>query len=445
VRSSYYNIYAKLDDYAGYVVYNGVTGGVLRIDNNTHDLLINGNIERLKPLAKQQLYNKQIIISDQNSQIDILKDRYDSIKKATDTAIFIVSPTTHCNLDCPYCYEHELIQTKHRMTASTSKRVFRFICNVLKKDSKKFAVLKFYGGEPLLEPDICRQLAKDVARWCKKAGIRMVTWLQTNGTLITKEFASNIIPCLEVCEVTIDGCKERHNGIRTNDRSELTYDHIINGIHLLSKHSASIIIRINAHGGNEMQAALSDLEKHGVMKLPNIAFYDGQVSSGFIKGNFAASCPRHINTSEQLDAIKEIRNVIGSSSWLDKYQQYPIFRPNCGICGFSKPGTYCIDPLGDLYSCIFQQGCKPQNIGKILDDGTTEMYANYDEIIARSPFEHEQCIKCPIISQCWGGCFVKAHYQKGSFSASCCNQMPDSIPHMLLASVEEKLNEIVKV
>ena len=112
--------------------------------------------------------------------------------------------TRSCNLACGHCrasalrgpYEGELDTEKCR-------RILDEIAAVGKP------VIILTGGEPLLRPDIC-----EIAAYGDRKGLRMV--LATNGTLVTKAVAENLIRAgIRRVSISIDGPEaESHDAFR---------------------------------------------------------------------------------------------------------------------------------------------------------------------------------------------------------------------------------------
>jgi uncharacterized protein len=442
MRPSRYNVY--VDQAEGCFVYNGVSGAVIKVPRGVFDRLRTG---KTTPAMRHDtlLVDNGVITAAPEEQIDALKKRYEQVIRPTNECTFVVSPTTHCNLRCPYCYEHSAIPGKTNMTAATADRVARFVCHEMSPPSRKVAVLKFYGGEPLLKFDLCCRMARAVSKWCKKHGKTLITWVQTNGSLITEATPFDKLPDLACVEITLDGDESRHNRLRTNGARVKTYERIIHGIGLLSQRKIPVSVRVNMHSRDEVLAAMKDLQRHGVMEMPNVFFYDGQVSDTFFDDRFRTGCIGHVQSDEHLKMVREVRAAVRESGCEQKYQKFPLFKPRVGVCGFAKPGSYCIDPKGDLYSCVFQQ-CRPRHrIGTITADGSPRFDPLYERIMTRSPFAFEKCVGCSILPQCWGGCFAQAVDRYGTVETSCCGTMPDIVPAMINAGIEEMCNEAIKV
>jgi uncharacterized protein len=443
VQPSRYNIY--LDRPEGSYIYNGVSGTVTRVHRRVSAALQAGRITP-SVAADSALTKAGIITARPGDQLRAVKRLFAKVRKPTDTCTIVVNPTTRCNLRCPYCYEHASIPEKATMTRAVARRTSRFICREMDFPERKRLLLKYYGGEPLLEFDTCRRIAEEVDEWCQEHKKELFTWVQTNGTLITDKLPIEQIPQLRCVEITLDGSERRHNRIRIGKSRAPTYRRIIDAIHSVIRRRIGVSVRINMHTAAEVSAALADLERYGVLASNYVIFYDGQVSDSFVTDKFASSCPGHIETDPVLRTIMEVRGAIQASGWGHKYQRFPLFLPRTGLCSYGKPGNYCIDPKGQLFSCVFHQSRPTHRVGTIAADGTPRFTRTYEQIINRSPFDYEECVDCPVLPQCWGGCFAQAIDHHGTVQTPSCGTMRTMVPAMLNTTLQEKLyDEALKV
>ena len=91
---------------------------------------------------------------------------------------YTIHLTNQCNLRCKYCY-----QTKKDMDIS-----FENIKSLIDYEvsRKKYSIINFYGGEPLLR----KSMIKDTIEYVKskKSSTKFFYGMTTNGTLLDYEF-----------------------------------------------------------------------------------------------------------------------------------------------------------------------------------------------------------------------------------------------------------------
>ncbi len=96
--------------------------------------------------------------------------------------LFTLCTTFRCNLACDYCYVR-----KHpaRMTLETARRALDFIFR--QAGDAQVIDIGFFGGEPLLEFTLMRQIVRAVEEHPGFQGRKVSFTLTTNGTLLSGE------------------------------------------------------------------------------------------------------------------------------------------------------------------------------------------------------------------------------------------------------------------
>lgn len=99
--------------------------------------------------------------------------------------LYTLCTTFRCNLACDYCYVH-----KHPavMTLETARRALDFIFR--QAGNAQAVDIGFFGGEPLLEFNLMRQIVRLAEAHPGFAGRRMSFTLTTNGTLFSGEMVA---------------------------------------------------------------------------------------------------------------------------------------------------------------------------------------------------------------------------------------------------------------
>lgn len=127
-------------------------------------------------------------------------------RKITDLTLNIVN---NCNLRCRYCWNkagaYGTNKSYRKMTPGIAFKAIK----LLMEESKgtRDLVVDFYGGEPLLNYDLIRQVISHCAEIKKKNKIGFRFLLATNGTLLDKEKAEFMIENGVDIAVSIDGAK----------------------------------------------------------------------------------------------------------------------------------------------------------------------------------------------------------------------------------------------
>ena len=156
-------------------------------------------------------------------------------RRITDLTLNIVNS---CNLRCRYCWNKA--GSYGNLSGDNKKmgeRVAFKAIDLLVKGSRgvKDLVVDFYGGEPLLN----FELIKNVIGYCRKIqdrkGIKFRFLLATNGVLLDKEKGEYLIANGVDVAVSLDGPRKIQDKQRPFPDGTGSYDIVVNNIRLLSK------------------------------------------------------------------------------------------------------------------------------------------------------------------------------------------------------------------
>lgn len=143
----------------------------------------------------------------------------------------------HCNLACQYCYyldKQELYpdQKQHVMSDETLER---FIRQYIEAQSSPNILFTWHGGETFMRPLSFYQKAVQLQQHYG-AGRQIDNCIQTNGTLITPEWAKFLHDNQWLVGVSIDGPQEFHDEYRRNRAGKPSWAKVMHGIDMLNKY-----------------------------------------------------------------------------------------------------------------------------------------------------------------------------------------------------------------
>lgn len=152
---------------------------------------------------------------------------------------FVVKASARCNLDCSYCYVfNRADHTWRTRSPAMSDEVFGHTLTRISRwcrDTGQDRVrLMFHGGEPLLvgPTRFARWLDRSVA---VLAPATVAFALQTNGTLVTDEWAALLADRRVEVGVSLDGPPELHDRARVDHAGRGSYDAVLRGIERLRR------------------------------------------------------------------------------------------------------------------------------------------------------------------------------------------------------------------
>ena len=97
-----------------------------------------------------------------------------------------ICPTMGCNFNCPYCFEDHFAR---KMSASVQDDVVALAGRMLDASRTKDVHVTWFGGEPLLAPDVIESLSGRLMALAEERGGRYEASIVTNGYLLTQDIA----------------------------------------------------------------------------------------------------------------------------------------------------------------------------------------------------------------------------------------------------------------
>ena len=179
---------------------------------------------------------KDIFLSSQNKpELELIKQEIteETLKEEVKNIPHLIIETTQdCNLRCKYCvfndnYHHQRPFNPSRMTREIAFKGIDYIYSIIKDRKKEFNI-GFYGGEPLLNFD----LIKDVVAYAKNQfkGLSLSFGFTTNLTILNDHILDFLVENDFRILVSLDGSSQNHDSKRVFKNGGGTYSTIINNL-----------------------------------------------------------------------------------------------------------------------------------------------------------------------------------------------------------------------
>ena len=143
-----------------------------------------------------------------------------------------------CNLDCAYCFYlgKESLRGGPGQGRMSDETLEAFTRQYIEGVTSGDIVFSWQGGEPtLLGLDFFRKALDLQARFARP-GQRIENDLQTNGTLLTEEWAAFLKEKRFLVGLSIDGPRELHDRYRVSKGGDPTFDRVFRAAKLLQHH-----------------------------------------------------------------------------------------------------------------------------------------------------------------------------------------------------------------
>ncbi len=318
-------------------------------------------------------------------------------------SLLIKPASGNCNLACDYCFYHDLAKHDGRIHHPLmDPNTMTHLLKEAYQNATKALIVSFQGGEPLLAgTHFYEQVMATIQ---KEATVPTYLSIQTNGTLITEEFASLFKKHHFLVGVSLDGPAEFHN--RHRDPSHVSFDEVMKGIKLLKEHEVPfntlcVITPTNVGHAKTLYHFFKEQGLTYTQYIPGVPLYGDDkftISADdyfhFLDELF--TCWQADILSEFPVSIRLFDNMI--ASLLGLTTNACDLKEQCGH-------HLIVEANGDCYPCDFYAD-KNHLLGNIHSDAllniinSSQMKGFHKQSLNTSV----DCDACPYHKLCWGGC-----------------------------------------
>ena len=361
----------------------------------------------------KEAYNELVILKEEGN----LFSRIEDIEKATvsknintNLKALCLHVAHDCNLRCEYCFASEGDYNSGRKLMSKEVALKAVDYLVENSGGRQKIEIVFFGGEPLMNFDVVKEVVKYGREIEKKGNKRFHFTITTNGVLLDPEKINFINEQMDNVVISVDGRKEKHDAIRHTINGKGSYDTIIPKIQKLIKgrNGKSYFVRGTFTTKNK------DFSKD-VMHLADLGFkeisVEPVVGSGTDLHFTESDLPEIMNEYEDL-ALQYIEQLKKK----DPFRFYHFYiNLEGGPCLFKRV-TACgagyeylaVSPDGKLYPCHQFVGEDKFVVGDIYKGIFNQTLC--DVLEENTVFEKDLCRKCWAKLYCSGGCHANAYY-----------------------------------
>ena len=400
MRQSAFNHIAPLPK-GGYALYNFHTGNCMLLSTLSRDFYDNFELYGQDCPQVQELVDLGFLVDyDEHAY---LRNRLQLKCGDTRKLRLTVCPTLQCNFACPYCFESA---RTGKMSEQVQDNLVAFTRTMLERYRSAGLDVSWFGGEPTLEPEIIRCLTERFVALCDELGIPYWASAITNGFLLNTELAELFDEChVESVQITLDGPDAAtHDETRHLKGGQGSFERIMENIRAFNG-KADIVVRCNVHKENagrysELQRQLLDFARE---ENRQISVYPGHMDGHGAYRNRAMD-------------ESEFACFMG-----DNCSSVDRFCFSGPICMAPKLLDMVVDEQGNLYKCLESVGRDSESFGNVADfDFEVPQSGNMDVLSEWLGFawpDDEECMACPILPLCLGGC--PQHRREGKRACHC--------------------------
>lgn len=375
---------------------NTFSKGILQINDEYRSIFDQNKLDSLTSDDWKLLFEKGFAVEDELDEIGMLRYRSNILKNSKEEMEFVIAPTLSCNFNCSYCFE---TPRKGVMSNDTQKQVLKFIFEKTNTDENKRIHIIWFGGEPLLYPEIVIDMNSQIYDYCKNNNKQLQCDVITNGYLLTKELIDKLQKShINHLQITLDGNKNIHDNRRMLKDGTGTYDTIYENLKSLKDSPITVTIRINIDKQNinnfeQLEKDIEALNNSNIFCSPALVETSEKHLTDIANDCYFDECGlcefyKHPNISRYFSHEK------GSDFSLRLF-----------FCEAEHFHSYAIDELGNIYKCWNSLGVEKDVLCTVFDE--TFNPAILSTFFARDPFTESRCRDCSYIPICAGGCLMQ--------------------------------------
>ncbi|MBR5538260.1 MAG: thioether cross-link-forming SCIFF peptide maturase [Clostridia bacterium] len=320
-----------------------------------------------------------------------------------------------CNLNCSYCFASQGKYHGERglMSFEVGKRALDFL--VENSGSRHNLEVDFFGGEPLMNFDVVKQLVEYARSIEKEKGKNFRFTLTTNGILIDDDVIDFANREMSNVVLSLDGRKEVHDRYRVDYEGNGSWEKIVPKFKKL----------VDARGGKNyymrgtfthanpdflsdikvmLDLGFKELSMEPVVCAPDDPSALAEADKEIVLDQYEKLAELMLKKHREGDPFTFYHYMIDLKSG-------PCIYKRISGCG-SGTEYRAVTPWGDLYPCHQFVGEEKYKLGDVFG-GVTNTAAQ-DEFAECNVYSREECRTCWARLYCSGGCAANAYHATGS-------------------------------
>ncbi len=320
-----------------------------------------------------------------------------------------------CNLNCGYCFASQGKYHGDRalMSFEVGKQALDFL--MTHSGTRHNLEVDFFGGEPLMNWDVVKQLVEYARSVEKDYGKNFRFTLTTNGMLIDDDVIDFANKEMSNVVLSLDGRKEINDRTRVDYAGNGSYDQIVPKFQKM----------VEARGGKDyyMRGTFTHANPdftEDVFHMADLGFTELSMEPVVCGADDPAAL-----TPEDLEIVKDQYEILAVDMLRRKREGNPItfyhymLDLTGGPCIYKRisgcgSGTeyMAVTPWGDLYPCHQFVGEEEYKLGDVWNGVTNT--ALREEFRACNAYARPECADCWAKLYCSGGCAANAYHASGS-------------------------------
>lgn len=320
-----------------------------------------------------------------------------------------------CNLNCSYCFASQGKYHGDRavMSFEVAKRAMDFL--VEHSGKRRNLEVDFFGGEPLMNFDVVKQVVAYARSIEKKYNKNFRFTLTTNGMLIDDDVIAFANKEMSNVVLSLDGRKEVHDRFRVDYAGKGSWEQIVPKFQKLVEARGNKNYYMRGTFTHANPDFLQDIQQMLDLGFTELSMEPVVCASGDPSELTQEDLPIVLDQYEKLAELMLEHDEKGKPFTFYHYMidltGGPCIYKRISGCG-SGSEYMAVTPWGDLYPCHQFVGEEKFKLGNIWD-GVTNTDIQ-EEFASCNVYARPDCNDCWARLYCSGGCAANAYHATGS-------------------------------
>ena len=327
--------------------------------------------------------------------------------------------TEQCNLSCKYCFlgnnnlDKRNSFLKENMSIETADKALDFFIHQIKISNQDLEnckpVLIFYGGEPLINFEVLKHIVLKINELKKEE--KFLNYIEmsvvTNGMLLDKPKIQFLSQLGVNIAISIDGFTEEANKSRVDINGNPIFSNILKTLDICKelKVSVSLSVTLTEETIKDKYYILDLINEYGIKSFGfNIMMSD---DTCVLPDSYNEAAAKFI-----IDEFIELRKLgVYEDRIMRKLKAFSSAQVYFSDCAATSGAQIVISPDGQVGVC---HGClhnKKYFVSNIYnEDFIAVKDPTFIEWAKLTPLNNDNCLDCPALGICGGGCPINASY-----------------------------------
>jgi uncharacterized protein len=348
-----------------------------------------------------------LFTDDSQVTLDMLENR-DAVIKA-----MCLHVAHDCNMRCEYCFADEgaFAGERSKLSFETGKMAIDFLLK--ESGSRRNLEIDFFGGEPLMNFDVVRDLVAYGRQEEQKYNKNIRFTITTNGMLLDEDKEKFINENMDNVILSIDGRPQVNDRMRKTVGGDGTYERIIKNYKRLADNREGLYYVRGTFTGYNLDF-VEDVKHLAEVGFANVSVEPVVTDESMEYAIRDEHIPAILNEYDKLadlylDYAKDGRKFAFFHFNMDLNQGPCVIKRVSG-CGAGTEYV-AVSPEGDIYPCHQFVGEDSFKFGQIYDQEFNNHL--YDTFNRNHIYNKPDCMECWAKFYCSGGCHANAYHANG--------------------------------